>query len=349
MDNSLEERFTRFIEALPNAESIDRLPWPEGESGGKRKADFLLGQRSVIVELKSLTKDTSSKIESIVDRHRDREEFPIIFGRADLRKTLAHLPDGEAIYRSIYFALTRSVEDAVRSAEAQIADTREVLELPDAASMLVILNEGVDILDPEMVGYRVAQLMRRERTGKSNAEPVDFVWLLFESHIIGSIAGMPTLPLMLIRGPGADRFPWFRAFSSDLLQRWAKTQGHPLFEVEGMDPQALRYQSLREAVSLPPKELPRQEVWRKQYRLKPYLRPLSDEDLVAHGCRLIQDFMPCALVNGTGFDEQRDRPLLERLAHFFEEAAFRALDMRRMKDAFGGLASAGDSSSDPQP
>jgi hypothetical protein len=55
-------------------------------------------------------------------------------------------------------AIGRSVEDVVRSAEEQVSNTRDVLGIPNAVGMLAILNESVEILDPTVVGHRVAQL-----------------------------------------------------------------------------------------------------------------------------------------------------------------------------------------------
>ncbi|MBO1017969.1 hypothetical protein IPU70_30740 [Achromobacter sp. SD115] len=74
---TLEDRFARFIESLPNAKNIDRLELPKDPSN-TRKADFLLGNREVIVEMKFLTIDPSHKIDATADKHRDREDFPVI-------------------------------------------------------------------------------------------------------------------------------------------------------------------------------------------------------------------------------------------------------------------------------
>lgn len=219
MTASIEERFTRFLASLPGAEAIDGMVLPK-DPESRRKADFLLAKREVVLELKTLTVDTSRKVEAAVDKHRERDEFPLFYGTADVRKVLSLLPDGEDIYRRIVNSIGRSVEEAVRSAEEQVTHTRHVLRIPNAVGMLVILNESVEILDPVVVGHRVAQLMRRERTGNSDAAKLDFVWLLFESHALGVVGGVPTMPSMLIRSErGATRFPWFTAFHNDVVER----------------------------------------------------------------------------------------------------------------------------------
>lgn len=308
---------------------MDRMTLPQ-HSAKPRKADYLLGSGQVIMELKTLTTDTSHKVESAVEKHRERDDFPLFYGKANVRTVLARLPDGEDIYRRVVFALTRSVEDLVRSAEEQITHTREALGLADSLGLLVILNESVDVLDPGVVGYRVAQVMRRGRTGLSDSQKVDFVWLLFESHLMGTVQGMRAVPTMLIRGERADCFPWFSAFHKDLVRRWADANGAAYVDAGSPDPEALRFTSAREALTPPPSVLPRHEVWRRQYRQRPYLRHLSDDEVLAHGSELMKQLMPHFLDGGPGYEPARDNPLMERFTHFLEEAEFRALDMRRM-------------------
>ncbi len=76
---SLDVRFTKFLESLPGAESLDRLELPV-DLEHRRKADFLLAHRKVIVEIKTLTEDTSHKIETLADQHRDRHDWPLYYG-----------------------------------------------------------------------------------------------------------------------------------------------------------------------------------------------------------------------------------------------------------------------------
>lgn len=221
---TLEDRFTQFIDDLPNAEIIDRLELPK-DLTNTRKADFLLKNREVIIEMKTLTADPSSKIEATVDEHRDREDFPVVYGSADVRRVFSFLSDGEDIYRRMVLSLTRSVESGLRSAEEQIAHTKAVLRLPDSVGVLVVLNESVSVLDPELVGHRVAQHWRRRQQSGNGASQIDFVWLLFESHTIATNSGLPASISMLIRGETANDFPWFPDFHQELNARWATFNG----------------------------------------------------------------------------------------------------------------------------
>lgn len=326
---TLESRFTRFLEGLPGAESIDRLALPD-DTQHRRKADFLLADRKVIVELKALTDDPSHKVEATADKHRGREDWPLFYGTANVRKVLSNLPDGESIYGKMVNALGRSVETAVRSAEEQVTHTRRVLNLPSAAGVLVILNDSIDVLDPCVVGHRVAQLMRRPRTGNSEAEKLDFVWLLFESHAMGMVQGRPVVPSLLIKGEGKDRFPWFEDFHEELVRRWADANGGITLNGEAPDPSVFRFMPMKEATAAPPERLPRHEWWRRQYHARPYLRALSDDELLARGADIMGRVTPHFLKGGQGYDAEVVGALMEEFTHLIEEMNFRGLDMRRI-------------------
>lgn len=331
MKESLEARFARFLASLQGTEVIDEMDWPV-DPQRRRKADFLLAERKVILELKTLTEvDLPTKVDARVDKHRERDEFPLFYGKADLRKVLSRLPDGDAAYRGVVNAIGRSTEDAVRLAEEQVAHTRHVLGLPDAVGLLVVLNDSVDILDPNVVGHRVVQLLKRSRTGRSDAEKVDFVWLHFESHSVGDIGGVPAVVSALIRGEGAARFQWFPAFHKDLVSRWAAANGGVSVDGGGLDPASLTYRPMSEVTSPQLASVPRHEVWRRQYRSRPYLREMSDDAVLAHGDALMQRLTPHFVTGGLGFVEERDAPLIEQWTHFLEEATWRALDLRRMR------------------
>jgi hypothetical protein len=325
----LEARFGRFVESRPNAEVIDRLKLPSNPRR-RRKEDYLLGGRSVVVELKTLSDDVSHKVEAMADRHRERDDWPLFYGAADVSKVLARLPDGEAIYGKLVNALGRSVEDAVGSAEEQITHTREVPGLPDAAGVLVILNEAVEILDPYVVGHRVAQLLRRPRKGNSASEKLNFVWLLFESHVIGEIAGMPAVPSFLIRGDDASRFPWFDPFHKDVVRRWAEWSGGIAFEGNAHDPSKIHFSPIKDVREPAPTRIPRHELWRRRYRTNPNLRALSEEGVLARGADIMRRLMPHFIKGGPGYVPEAVNVLMEEFTHFQEEASLRALDLRDM-------------------
>lgn len=97
----LEHRFHRFIASLQGTEAIDTL-LANSHLENERRADYLLADRRVILELKELKTDTSPKVDKELDKHREKEEFPLIYGEVELQQILRHLPDGATINRRIY-------------------------------------------------------------------------------------------------------------------------------------------------------------------------------------------------------------------------------------------------------
>ena len=79
----LERRFKAFMASLPDAENIGAIELPEQFRDAKR-ADYFLGDRRVVVELKNLVADPSEKIESVLETRRKDEDFPQFFGTAEL-------------------------------------------------------------------------------------------------------------------------------------------------------------------------------------------------------------------------------------------------------------------------
>lgn len=113
----LDQRFHAFMRAI-GAVSIDDLT--RGTSiDSEKKADFLSADKRVVIEVKTLKTDSSPKVEREMDKHRDRDEFPLIYGKVPVDKVLRHFPDGKEINARIFRNVTRSVEDALLSAESR--------------------------------------------------------------------------------------------------------------------------------------------------------------------------------------------------------------------------------------
>ncbi len=93
---SLESRFIAFVKNKDDAECIDDLHLTSEQIQAK-KGDFFFKDRSVICELKSLKKDTSSKVDEILSPHRNRPEWPTFYGGWKVSNILKHLPEGEQI------------------------------------------------------------------------------------------------------------------------------------------------------------------------------------------------------------------------------------------------------------
>jgi hypothetical protein len=333
MPTELERRFLRFLKSVPGSEALDDLLAGEAYRG-ERRADYLLFERRVIVEVKSLETDTSPKVEKEMDQHRERDDFPLVYGKVELSKVLDHLPDGKAINDRIFFKTTRSIEDATRSAEEQITNTARILGLPGSVGVLVMLNQGVDILTPEIVASRVAMLMQRKGGDGLYRSPIAFSWLLFESHIVTNGPADRTLPMIALKGPHAAAYAWFDELLTYLEVAWAQFNGRPLFE---MSPE--QFKSLSMASAAPSKELQpgekltKQQLWELTYKHKLYLRALPDDQVLLRGKQAIDALTPYFLSGGPKYAPEQVEPLMVVWNDFLCEARYRGLDLRQMRDA----------------
>lgn len=328
MATALETRFIDFLTGLPDAEPIDALALPD-DAVHTRKADFLLAKRNVIVEIKTITTDPTHKVDVEVDKHRARDDFPLIYGKADLRRTLANLPDGEQIYRRIVNALGRQIEDVVRSAEEQIEHTRRRLDVPTAIGLLVLLNESVEVLDPNVVAHRALQTMRRPRSGRTIWPAVDYCLLIDESNL-SAVGGQPCHTILWIENRSSNEVPWFATFKSQLTVDWAGANDRLTIEASGVKPADLRFTSTRHMFEPPPGQMTRQAIWERDYIATPYLRPLSDEALLAYGQRLLERVAPSFIKGRPKPSLQELQRNLEQTAHFGIEMGHRGLDWRRI-------------------
>jgi len=333
VSTSLERRFLNFLGSVPGAESLDVL-LAGAEFDGERRADFLLFGRKVILEVKSLEVDTSPKVEAEMGKHRERDDFPMIYGEVELEKVLKHLPDGKEINERIFFRTTRSVETATRSAEDQIENTARILNLKEAVGVVVLLNEGIDVLTPEVVAHRVGMLMRRKAEDGNNRSPIAFAWLLFEGHVATSGPAERTLPMVILEGPCASVFDWFSENLTYLQVAWAQFNGYPLLKAENATLEDLK---IKTASSLSkPKggdNLTREQLWEIRYREQPYLRLLSEAEVLRHGRASIERLTPYFLVGGPKASEKEMERMMTAWSDFLCEAKHRGLDLRHMREA----------------
>ncbi len=84
---TLEERFTEFVRSLQSSEIVDDLQF-SFEHKQSKKPDFFFFERQFIGEMKSIKKDMEPKAQAILDKHKDRPEYPLFFGQCNRSQDL---------------------------------------------------------------------------------------------------------------------------------------------------------------------------------------------------------------------------------------------------------------------
>lgn len=335
-DKNLEGRFKVFLGEFEGAESIDDLTLtPEQQRANK--ADYFFEGRSIVGELKALYTDTAPKVEAILAPHRERPEWPIFYGEQELQKILRHLPDRDELNAKIIQAITDSIERVVEKANRQIRDTKETFGLPEVGGLLIILNDVVDMLSPELVTYRVRRsLNKRTPDGELRFPHVSAVLLIGGTHytqMTPTLKGIPTL-LMPNTVPEAGKVEEFvRALNS----KWASFEGTPLFHVDTETLPDLKFSKFSDDAREPPRPLTRQDSWSIEYHLSPYLRPLSEEKFLEFGERVFEELSSRMIKGAPKTPKEEMLPLMMRWSHFLDEVKYRGLDMRKFIMKMDGL------------
>jgi hypothetical protein len=91
LSEPLEDRIKRFIEAEPNNESLDGASFDQ-VNGSATKADYLIGQRRLIAELKTINGDPKDRVEQRLRERFRQPDAPYVIGRYGLAPVLENCP-----------------------------------------------------------------------------------------------------------------------------------------------------------------------------------------------------------------------------------------------------------------
>ena len=226
------ERFSLFARTIPGSESIDELPQNEAQRTAK-KADFFSEHRAIVCELKNLETDTSAKIDKLVEPLERRLEWLLFYGVRELSPILARFLDGEAINRAVFDALTSAVRKAVAEANRQIRTTKQTFDIANSGGMLVLANESISVLSPEIIAFKVNEMIN-ERTldGLPQFPEINLVWMISERHVTEIRPGQTAIVCLLLRQQVPDP-AGVEAFAESLQPRWASFHNVPCCNISG--------------------------------------------------------------------------------------------------------------------
>jgi hypothetical protein len=335
-DQNLEARFKVFAKTLEGAECIDELELTR-EQEKANKADYFFNNKDVIGELKALQTDASSKIEKVLAPYRDTPEWPLFFGERDIQKILDYLPDKEKINEKLVEAITDSIEGVVEKANRQIRETKRTFNLPDAGGLLIVLNDLVDIFSPELITYRVRRsLNKRTRTGELRFPNISAVLIIGGSHYTQLNPNLKGIPVLIITNnvPEAKRV---EEYVSILIRHWSAFDGHPLIEMDGAQAMATQFRKFSDDTKQQQGPISVQQYWEYQYQKRPYLRPLSKEDLLQFGRQVFEEMTPNFLKGVPKAPQEQVEDQMMRFTHFLDEMRFRGIDMREFTAKLDGF------------
>jgi hypothetical protein len=157
---SLKERFFNFCRQFPDAEEIDAIVAPKTLPTGIKIADFLFEKRSIVCEVKTLTNDTATKLASYMEQN-GIGPSQLSGGTHIIRELFLQLDDGEEKYQRAITLITKPLCDGLDEAEKQVRDTKQLLGLPNADGLVIILNEQVTLAGPSLIMERLGQRLAK--------------------------------------------------------------------------------------------------------------------------------------------------------------------------------------------
>jgi hypothetical protein len=223
---NLLERFGTFIKTQRGFENIDEL-LRDVHLPDKRRADYLLWERQVIIEQKILVVDPADRPQKFVDELIQRGRI-LAYGRLSVERIFAGLPDGDELKSKMIRGITKGVEDSFAGADKQTRDTREIFSIPDAIGIVLILNVSAPTLHPDLVRYGLSQVLKKKREDGSIRYPNnDGVVMISEAHTDISSRGRGA-PCFSSPTPNTKSEQAVRAFSDAIIHAWTAFNKVPL-------------------------------------------------------------------------------------------------------------------------
>ncbi|HWA26457.1 MAG TPA: hypothetical protein VG734_12425 [Lacunisphaera sp.] len=322
----LEERMIRFLEAQPGAENVEKLVQTSAQKLSKQ-VDFFLNYREVLCELKSIQTSTAEKVDALIQPILDRPNAPVFYGSVRFDKLAKHFPDGDEILREAYKVLVSSVQTFFRKANQQIRSSKIAFNLPAASGGLVVVNDRVSALSPEVMFARISELLRKRTPEGAFAFPeIDAVLLIDETHVGTAGEGVKGPLTALVTREASSKA---EAALEALMPAWAKANGYAYQELDPALLATLPMQAIP-APATDPRKMTRQGYWEKQYRKYPYLRWHTKAELSAYFRVLMESFAAGALKGATPTEKALLQTILEHQTHFMQEAEERGIDYRTL-------------------
>jgi hypothetical protein len=233
---SLKERFASFMASDDFAEDIDALV-RSGYPDGLQKADYLVNNRSVIVEQKSLDEDVDAKVQALLDEligaygPLDRKQVTL----AGIIDTVAQLPRGNPFKPKLRAILTQRIDDILAKADKQTRDTRKFFSLPTAIGAVVVLNECAPLIEPDYFQDKAYDMLRKELVpGQLRYLENQVVILISEAHRVVTALDQEEIPVETAISDAGRENPAVEAFAAEFRRRWAEFNGAIAIELAGV-------------------------------------------------------------------------------------------------------------------
>lgn len=222
----LEARMKTFLEAIASTESLDGVAFAQ-IIGSRTKADYLLGNRTLIAELKTINSDPRNRMERALEKRFTQADAPLVFGTLGMSKVVESLHDRDALNKMLIDVAGRRVRQHLQKANEQIGAIKERLGLPNTGGLVILMNDAEPMIDASATGYAIKSAFE---TAESGYPHITNVWASVECHKIqmsGGRIGFPQLHVFKSQERQAEL-----NLMSLMLSSWGQANGSRLERLE---------------------------------------------------------------------------------------------------------------------
>jgi len=221
----LEQRIIELLEGDRHSESLDDPAFAQA-NGSDSKADYLLGRRGIVAELKTINADPRGQMESRLQERFQKPDAPIVFGTMGLSKVIENLSDRGDIDKMLVDMAGRAVRRHLRKANEQIGAIKDRLDIPHAGGLLIIMNDSEPMIDASAITYAVKSAFEAVASGYPH---ITNVWASIESHKVRMAGGRLGYPQIHIFRSLARQAQF--EFMQRLFWAWAKRNGGDIEQI----------------------------------------------------------------------------------------------------------------------
>ena len=222
----LEDRIKQFLDSHTTSESLDGAAFAQ-LNGSHAKADYLLGERSFVAELKTINGNPKDRVQQRLKDRFAQPGSPVAYGQVGLSQILKGLPDQDEMLKTINDLSARSVRRHLQKSNEQIGVTKARLSLSNAAGLAIIMNDSEPIIDASNIGYTIKSAIEAVDSGYPH---IAYIWINIECHRIKMMEGIQGFPQLLV-WKSNERAAELQ-FLFEMLSAWAYFNGSRLYRLD---------------------------------------------------------------------------------------------------------------------
>jgi hypothetical protein len=190
---------------------------------GLQRADYLVCNRRVVIEQKSIDVNPDYKIQQFLEKLASDGRLPGVRQENwSLAELLSKVPNGAALFDELRERVTKVLDDIIAKADHQTKDTKETFSIPDAIGVVVVLNENAPLMFPDIAMVKLFDMLRKRRQdGELRYVHNHVIVLISEAHVIRSVEDTTMFNMATVYSEAGNHIPLATAFTESLKEQWA--------------------------------------------------------------------------------------------------------------------------------